>query len=161
MATAPSLGMPRAPSIVSILNPLIRRLLRFGMPFGPNLLMTVRGRSSGLDRTFPVAVLELGDRRFVQSPFGEVNWVRNLRAARSAVIAKGAATESVGAVELSPEQAGPILRDAFAPYVGSRLLRPIVRWYFGLRPDSTLADYVEYARRHPTFELLRVRAVAR
>lgn len=141
------------PSVIPILNPLIRRLLGAGLPFGPNVLLTVRGRSSGLPRTFPVAILKLDGRRFVQSPFGEVNWVQNLRAAGEAVVSKGRGREEVEAIEVAPEAGGPVLRDAFAPYLKSRLLASVLRRFFHFGADSTLEDYVAEARNHPMFEL--------
>jgi deazaflavin-dependent oxidoreductase (nitroreductase family) len=138
---------------------LIKRLLGVGLPFGPNVLLTVRGRTSGLPRTFPVAIIEFEGRRYVQSPFGEVNWVRNLRAAGEAVVSKGRDREEVEAVEVEPEAGGPILRDALAPYLRSRLLAAVLGRFFQFRADSTLEDYVAEARRHPMFEL-RTRRVA-
>src|SRR5207249_11762621 len=72
------------PAFVSIFNPIASRLLRIGTPLGPNALLTVRGRKSGQLRTTPVALVEVHGRRWVQSPFGDVNWVRNLRAAGEA-----------------------------------------------------------------------------
>lgn len=142
---------------------MLRRFLGAGLPSGPNVLLTVRGRTSGLNRTFPVAILELGDRRFVQASFGEVNWVRNLRAAGEAVVTKGRDSETVEAIELAPETAGPILRDALAPYRRSRLLRAVlggavrppvaVLRFFRIRADETLEEYVAEAGRHPIFEL--------
>jgi deazaflavin-dependent oxidoreductase (nitroreductase family) len=153
MATAPAFGMPRVPALIPLLNPLIGRLLGAGVPFGPNVLLTVRGRTSGLLRTFPVAILELEGRRYVQSPFGEVNWVRNLRADAAATVTKGDRSESVEAVEVTPESAGPLLRDALAPYVRWRLGAMLVGRFFHLGPDATLDDYIAEARRHPMFEL--------
>jgi deazaflavin-dependent oxidoreductase (nitroreductase family) len=156
---------PRLAWAFRLFNPLMRRLFRAGVPSGPNVLLTVRGRTTGLDRTFPIAMLEVGDRRFVQASFGEVNWVRNLRAAREAVVTKGRRSEKVDAVELAPEVAGPILRDALARYRRSRLLRAVlgrairppagaVR-FLHVRADDTLEEYVSEARRHPVFELLK------
>jgi len=153
MSNARAPGTPSAPSLIPILNPLIRRLIGAGLPFGPNVLLTVRGRTSGLPRTFPVAIIELDGRRFVQSPFGEVNWVRNLRAAGEAVVSKGGDQEEVEASEVAPEAGGRVLRDALAPYLKSRLLAPVVGRFFNVRADSTLEDYVVEARRHPMFEL--------
>ena len=144
---------PHIPAIVPRLNPLIRRLLGAGLPFGPNVLLTVRGRTSGLSRTFPVAILEVDGRRFVQSPFGEVNWVRNLRADGTATVSKGDSAESVEAVELTPEAAGPVLRDALAPYLRWRIGAFVIGRYFHVRPDSPIEDYVAIARLHPMFEL--------
>jgi hypothetical protein len=107
-----------------------------------------------------VAVVEVRGRRFVQSPFGEVNWVRNLRAAGEAVVSKGRRQETVDAVEIGPEEGGPILREALAPYVRSRVLARVLGRFFDLRPSSTPEDYIAEARRHPMFEL-RPRMTAR
>ena len=113
MSTARALNNnSHLPSIIPRLNPLIRRLIGAGLPFGPNVLITIRGRSSGVERTFPIALLEHEGRRYVQSPFGEVNWVHNLRAAGEATVKKGRNRETVEAIEVPPEQAGQILRNA-------------------------------------------------
>ena len=149
---------PHIPAIVPRLNPIIRRLLGAGLPFGPNVLLTVRGRTSGLPRTFPVAILEVDGRRFVQSPFGEVNWVRNLRADGAAIVSKGEAMESVEAIELTPEAAGPVLRAALAPYMRWRIGAFAIGRYFHVRPDSPMDDYVAVARQHPMFELVAARS---
>ena len=133
MTDIPAPATSRVPSIVPILNPLIRRLLGAGLPFGPNVLLTVRGRRTGEPRTFPVAILELDGRRYVQSPFGEVNWVRNLRVAGEAVVTRGRERETVSAVEVPPDAGGPILRDALAPFFRSRLLAPVAGRLFHLR----------------------------
>jgi deazaflavin-dependent oxidoreductase (nitroreductase family) len=153
MTDIPARATSRVPSIVPILNPIIRRLLGAGLPFGPNVLLTVRGRRTGEPRTFPVAILELDGRRYVQSPFGEVNWVRNLRVAGEAVVTRGRERETVSAVEVPPDAGGPILRDALAPFFRSRLLAPVAGRLFHLRPGASLDEYVEESRRHPMFEL--------
>jgi len=153
MSTAHAFAGNRVPSVVHLLGPLVKRLLGIGLPFGPNVLLTVRGRTSGQPRTFPVAILEHEGRRFVQSPFGEVNWVRNLRATPEATVSKGRTTEVVVATELTAEQAGPILRAALSPYLRSRMTRAVLGKFFDLRADATAEDYIAEARRHPMFEL--------
>jgi deazaflavin-dependent oxidoreductase (nitroreductase family) len=153
MSTAHAFAGNRVPSVVHFLGPIVKRLLGIGMPFGPNVLLTVRGRTSGQARTFPVAILDQEGRRFIQSPWGEVNWVRNLRATPRATVSKGRKTEEVVAIELTPEQSGPILRGALSPYLRSRLTRALLGRFFDLRADSTLEDYIAEARRHPMFEL--------
>lgn len=145
------------------IGPLMRRVLRRGLG-APNVLLTVRGRRSGRPHTTPVALLELDDRRFVQASFGEVNWVRNLRASGEAVVRRGRWSQAVRAVELPPETAGELLRDALSGYPRRRLLRvllgPSIRppaavlYRYRLRVDDRLEDYVAEARRHPLFELL-------
>jgi deazaflavin-dependent oxidoreductase (nitroreductase family) len=153
MSSANAHETSRAPSLVSVVNPLIRRLVGAGMPFGPNVLLTVRGRTSGVPRTFPVAIVKVNGRRYIQSPFGEVNWVHNLRAAGEAVVTKGRRQEAVEAIEIAPEDGGPILREALAPYVRSRVLSKVLGRFFKLGGSSTPEDYVAEARRHPMFEL--------
>ncbi len=153
MTDTSPLRTSRAPSLIPVFNHLIKRLIRIGMPFGPNVLLTVRGRTSGLPRTFPVTIIELDGRRYIQSPFGMVNWVHNLRASGEAVVTKGRRQELVDAIEIAPDVGGPILRNALATYMRSRLLRPLVGRFFGFLADSTLGDYIAEARLHPMFEL--------
>lgn len=154
----------RAAWLIRILNPAFKPFLRAGLPGGPNVLLTVRGRRSGQPRAIPVAFLQLANRQFVQASYGEVNWVRNLRASGEALLTRGGVTEAVTAVELDPETAGSILHDALASYPRSPLLRRVVGpterppvgvlRYFRARVDDALDEYVAEARRDPLFELL-------
>ena len=147
-----------------LVNPVFSRYLGVGLPGGPNALLEVRGRSSGRLYRTPVALLEFHDRRFVEAAFGEVGWVRNLRAAGQARITMGRRSAVLDAVEMAPDPAGAIMREALAPYERSRLLRVVVGpdtrppvgvlHYFRVRIDVTLDEYVAHARHHPVFELL-------
>src|SRR5918999_4289866 len=111
--------MTQAPAVIRFSTPITRRLLGAGLRMGPNGLLTVRGRVSGLPRTAPVAVVELEGRRWVVGTFGEVNWVRNLRAARNAELRVGGRQELVTAVELSHAEATAFFRDVVTAYVRS------------------------------------------
>jgi deazaflavin-dependent oxidoreductase (nitroreductase family) len=105
------------PWFVPFVNPIARRLLAAGIPMGPNVLVTVRGRKSGLPRTTPLTIVELSGRRWLMSPYGEVNWVRNLRVAGRATISMGRSAEAVTAVELGPTEAVAFYRDVLGPRV--------------------------------------------
>jgi len=144
---------PPIPSIVNILNPLIRRLLRLGMPMGPNVLISVRGRKSGELRTFPVAILETDGRTLLFSSFGEVNWVRNVRAAGELTMRRGRRDRAMTAVELTPEQAAPLLEAAVLPAISMPVFGSMLKSWYGVDRDSTKADYLAAARVHPAFEL--------
>src|SRR5436309_1947024 len=139
------------PAFVSIFNPIASRLLRIGTPLGPNALLTVRGRKSGQLRTTPVALVEVSGRRWVQSPFGDVNWVRNLRAAHQATITVNRRSETVEAVELSTDETARFFNEVLRPYVGripmGRLLLSL------LGGGDILSNPDAAAARHPVFEL--------
>jgi deazaflavin-dependent oxidoreductase (nitroreductase family) len=88
-----------------------------GAPMGPNVLLTVRGRKSGEPRSAGVALTEIDDRRFIIGAYGEVHWVRNLRAAGEGTIRVRGRDEVVRAVELTGADAHAFFRDVLAPWV--------------------------------------------
>src|SRR5262249_7592032 len=109
----------RAPGYVSAFNPVTKRLLAAGLPLRPNALVTGRGPQTGEARTTPVAIIERGGRRWIWSPWGDVHWVRNLRAAgRATITVRGRATE-VQATELDPKERVGFFRDVLRPLAGS------------------------------------------
>jgi len=144
----------RVPFFVSLFNPLGRRLLRVGLPLGPNALLTVRGRKTGQPRTTPVAVVDLDGRRWIIGTFGEVNWVQNLRAAGQATITSNRRSQPVNAVELSNPEATAFYRDTLGPYV-RRIPLGLGRFMLGsvLGAGDLLTDPEGAAKRHPVFEL--------
>jgi deazaflavin-dependent oxidoreductase (nitroreductase family) len=113
--TDPMTATAHAPAYVSLFNPLTRRLLAAGVPLGPNGLVTIRGRKTGLPRTTPVAIIEFEGRRWIWSPWGDVQWVRNLRAAGRATITVRGRVEEVRASELDPQQRVGFFRDVLGP----------------------------------------------
>jgi len=142
----------RVPFLVPIFNPIARRMLGAGIALGPNALLTVRGRKTGQPRTTPVALVEIGGRRWVIGTFGDVNWVRNLRAASRATVTSKRRSQPVTAVELSAAEAAAFYRDTLTPYV-SRV--PLGRWVLGsvLGAREIFTDPDGAAQRHPVFEL--------
>jgi deazaflavin-dependent oxidoreductase (nitroreductase family) len=147
--------MTQAPALVRYSNPLTRRLLRVGVPMGPNLLLTVRGRATGQPRTAPVAVVEVDGRRWIVGAYGEVQWVRNLRAAGEADIEVRGRREHVIAVALDRDEATAFFRDVLQPYVRSFPLlgRVFGRLLFGLVAPEILTDPARAAELRPVFEL--------
>jgi deazaflavin-dependent oxidoreductase (nitroreductase family) len=142
----------RVPFFVPIFNPISRRLMRLGVPLGPNALLSVRGRKSGLVRTTPVAAVKLGGRRWIIGTFGEVNWVRNLRGAGEGVISVGRRKESVRAIELNRSETDSFFTEVLGPYVKRMRLGA---WLLGsvLNARDILEDPHGAAERYPVFEL--------
>jgi deazaflavin-dependent oxidoreductase (nitroreductase family) len=139
-----------APRWVTRWRPIATFLLAAGVPLGPNGLITIRGRKSGLPRTTPLAIIEVAGRRWVWAPWGDVQWVRNLRAAGRATITVRGRTEQVTATELDPTQRVAFFRDTLGPLARSI---PLGVWFIRTVDQVDLSDPVEAAAGRCVFEL--------
>ena len=108
-----------APPWVTVFTPIAKRLLGAGVPIGLNGLVTIRGRNSGVDRTTPIAIVRVSGRRWIWAPWGEVQWVRNLRVAGRARVTFRRRQEEVTATELDAEQRVAFFRDVLGPLARS------------------------------------------
>jgi deazaflavin-dependent oxidoreductase (nitroreductase family) len=116
-----------------LVNPLVSRLRTGGVA-----TLTVVGRSSGRPRTVPVIPVGVDGVSYLVSPFGESDWVRNLRRAGTGQLCGKAKTEAFGATELPVAPRPPII----AAYRNGA--RRGVHQYFTQLPDP--AD-------HPVFRI--------
>ena len=100
-------------AFVRINNAMISSLLRLGVNVWSFALLTVRGRKSGKPIETPIAIFVQDQKRYLITPYGTVNWVRNLRAAQGeATLTRSRRTEKIHAIELEPVAAAPIFREA-------------------------------------------------
>jgi deazaflavin-dependent oxidoreductase (nitroreductase family) len=147
--------MTQAPAAVRRSGALTGRLIGAGVPLGPNVLLTIRGRTSGQPRTVPVAVVQVEGRRWVIGTYGDVQWTRNLRAAGEADIRIGDRIEHVTARELSRDEAAALLRDELPRYVAT--LPAMWRFFTKILVRTVASDLQRdpeaAARRRPIFEL--------
>jgi deazaflavin-dependent oxidoreductase (nitroreductase family) len=141
---------PHVPRRVRFFSRILKFLLVAGMPMGPNGLVIIRGRKSGLPRTTPLAIIEVGGRRWVWAPWGEVQWVRNLRAAGRATLAVRGRKEAVSATELDPTQRVGFFRDILGPLARGI---PLGVWFIRIVDGVDLDDPVEAAEDRRVFEL--------
>ncbi len=109
----------RVPWYVPFFNPVTKFLMGAGVPLGLNGLVTTHGRKSGLPRTTPIAIVEVGGKRWIWAPWGDVHWVRNLRAAGRATVTMRRRSEEVTATELGPMERVAFFRDIMAPLARS------------------------------------------
>ena len=140
----------RVPWVVPLFNPVARILLAAGVPLGFNGLITIRGRKSGLPRTTPVAIIAVSGRRWVWAPWGEVHWVRNLRAAGSATIIVRGRKENVSARELDPTERVGFFRDVLGPVARGI---PFGFWFIRTVDGVDLDHPLEAAEGRSVFEL--------
>ncbi len=143
----------QVPLFVRAANILTTSLTRAGFKlvgFGkyPMYLLTVRGRKSGQPRTVPIVIVQQHGKRYLFSPYGIVDWVRNLRAAGEATLTRGRRAERVKARELPPEEAALVLREDI------KSGNPFAR-NFGVTADSSLEEFERAATSHPVFALER------
>jgi len=145
----------RPPTWVTAFNPVSRFLLRAGVPLGPNALITVRGRKSGVARTAPVAIIDDAGRRWVWAPWGEAQWAQNLRAAGEATITVRRRTEDVTARELDRAERVVFFRDTLEPVARRMGIGPIHlgRWFVRTIDSTDLDDPVAAADGRAVFEL--------
>lgn len=145
----------QVPGYVPVGSKVVSALLRAGFkPVGPYVvfgkypmyLLTVRGRKSGLPRTTPIATIVRNGKRYVSTPYGIVDWVRNLRAAGEAVLTRGRRSETVSARELPESEAALLLREEVLAN------NPFTRGY-GVTRDSSLAEFERAVADHPMFAL--------
>jgi deazaflavin-dependent oxidoreductase (nitroreductase family) len=142
------------PRRVAFFNPIAKFLLAAGVPMGFNGLITIRGRKSGLPRTTPVAIIAVSGRRWVWAPWGEVQWVRNLRAAGSATITVRSRKEDVSATELDPTERVGFFRDTLGPVARGI---PFGVWFIRIADGVDLDHPLEAAEGRVVFELHPIR----
>ena len=128
---------------------ILTRLLRAGRGPGFMRLLTVVGRRSGCRYTTPVVPVVTAHGRWLVSPYGEVNWVRNARAVGAITLSRGRLVETLTAIELDARQAAPVLRAYLAMKPAGRSIRA----YFDTTPDSSDDEIIRDAPHHPVFEL--------
>ena len=143
----------RIPGWLPLFNRITKTLLAAGLPLGPNALVTIRGRKSGLPRTTPMALIEHDGRRWVWAPSGQVQWVSNLRAAGRATISTRHVKEDVKAVELDPAQRVAFFRDTLASVARGM---PFGFQFYRLVDRVDLSRPVEAAEGRAVFELHRL-----
>ena len=114
-------------------NPLAMRMGARGV-----VTLTVVGRRTGEPRKVPVIPVEVGQSRYLVSPYGESDWVRNLRTAGQGELSSKGQTEVFHASEVPVEERGAIIaryREVAGSHIGP---------YFTKLPDP---------KDHPVFRV--------
>lgn len=141
MAKTYRLGITRR-----LVNWIVRALLSIGLGPVRTYLLVVPGRKTGRLYKTPVTLVEESGNRWLVALYGEVGWVRNVRAARRVTLRRGLHSENLRVVELDARAAAPVLRNYIRDIA-------ITRPFFDVKPHSTLDEFAAEAPRHPVFHL--------
>ncbi len=133
----------------NVFNRVVKGLTRLGVSVWGSRVLEHRGRTSGKLHHVPVNLLTIEGTRYLVSPRGETQWVRNVRhAGGHLVLILGRRRELCTAREVPVADSVPVLR---------AYLR---RWKFetgmffdGVTADSSDAEWAAVAGDHPVFEL--------
>jgi deazaflavin-dependent oxidoreductase (nitroreductase family) len=115
-------------------------------------VLEVRGRKTGEPRRTPVNPLTLDGNRYLVSPRGHTQWVRNLRAQGEGRLLVGRREERFTAGELADEDKPPILR----AYL-ERWKWEVGAFFGGVGPDSPEDELRRIAPDHPIFRIVSYR----
>ncbi|GAA5072257.1 nitroreductase family deazaflavin-dependent oxidoreductase [Nocardia iowensis] len=132
------------------MNRIVIGLQKLGLRMGNTFtVLTVVGRKSGQPRTTPVTQFTYQGNQYILGGFPGAAWVRNVRAADTAVLANGRRKRTVRLIELPAEDSKPILR-AFPQLVpaGVRIMIKA-----GVVREGTPAEFEALAGRTPVFRV--------
>ncbi len=126
------------------LNRLMSWMARRGM--GKTQLLSTTGRKSGQKRDVPVSPIEIDGSEYVVSPYGEVSWVRNVRADPTATLRHGPKERRVRLEETPAAEAAPVVaayyeRESYA------------RQYMDVPASPTVDDFAARASMFPVFKV--------
>jgi deazaflavin-dependent oxidoreductase (nitroreductase family) len=132
----------------NVFNRIVARLTRLGISVWGSRVLEVRGRTSGEWRRTPVDLLTLDGERYLVSPRGHSQWVRNMRVSGGGRLRVGARSEVFTATELQDADKVPVLR----AYL-KRWKAEVGVFFDGVGPDSSEQELRAVAPKHPVFRL--------
>src|SRR5277367_1716836 len=101
---------PRPPRYLKPMNKVMIAAQKLGVPTGPAMVLTVPGRKSGKPRSTPMTPFEFDGGLYVVAGYPGADWAANARAAGTGTLSRGRRARRVKIVELTAEQARPVLR---------------------------------------------------
>lgn len=122
----------------------------YAIGIAPNYLVTldVVGRRSGRVFSLPLVMVLVGSERyFVSMLGGDVEWVRNVRAASGYVVLRHGRQEEVHLEDVPPDRRAPVLKAYLKRAPGARPHLPVHK-------DAPLSDFEAVASRFPVFRVV-------
>jgi deazaflavin-dependent oxidoreductase (nitroreductase family) len=132
----------------AMFNSMVAALTRMGISVYGSRVLYVRGRKSGEWRSTPVNPLSLDGKRYLVSPRGQTQWVRNMRAAGGGELRVGRRVERFTATELPDDAKPPVLREYLR-----RWKFEVGMFFENVTPDSPDSRLLEIAPGFPVFQV--------
>jgi len=101
---------PHPPRYLKPMNKVMMAVQRLGIPTGPAMVLTVPGRKSGRPRSTPMTPFAFRGGLYVVAGYPGADWAANARAAGAGTLSRGRRSRKVRVVELTAEEARPVLR---------------------------------------------------
>jgi deazaflavin-dependent oxidoreductase (nitroreductase family) len=139
---------PMGRRVARLSNGFVATLTRHGISLKGSRVLSVRGRKSGEWRSTPVNPLTHEGHRYLVSPRGQTQWVRNMRVAGGGELRLGRRVEPFTARELADEQKPELLREYLR-----RWKFEVGMFFDGVGPDAPDAKLLEIAPGYPVFEI--------
>jgi deazaflavin-dependent oxidoreductase (nitroreductase family) len=133
---------------INVFNRVVAGLTRLGASVWGSRVLEVPGRSSGEPRRTPVNLLTFEGNRYLVSPRGTTQWVRNLRASREGRLLLGRRREAFTATEI-PDDEKPSLLRAYL----RRWKFEVGTFFEGVGPESSDEELRRAAPNHPVFRI--------
>lgn len=132
----------------NVFNRLVALLTRLGISVAGSRVLEVRGRKSGEWRRTPVNLLRFEGNRYLVSPRGNSQWVRNLRASGAGRLLVGRRAQEFSATELGDEEKPALLRAYLEKWKWE-----VGAFFGGVGPESSEEELRRIASDHPVFRI--------
>ncbi len=140
----------RPTKLTRTMNRIVSWLASRGLMPSDTITLEVKGRRSGMIRSNVVTWVERDEERYLVSPRGETEWVRNVRAAGGEAVIRRRERQKVRLEEVPTEQRAPIIK----AYL--KKTAKATQQHFGVDPKAELEEFEGIAARHPVFRIVTV-----
>ncbi len=134
----------------NVFNRIVAGLTRLGVSVAGSRVLEVKGRKSGEWRKTPVNLLSYEGDRYLISPRGHTQWVRNMRISGGGRLVLGRKAEEFSATEVGEAEKPPLLRAYLEKWKWE-----VGAFFDGLGPDAPDEELRRIGPDHPAFRIQR------
>lgn len=138
----------RPTKVTQTFNRFMSWLASHGLMPSDTITLEVKGRRSGMIRSNVVTWVKQDEERYLVSPRGESEWVRNVRAADGEAVIRRRGGEKVRLEEVPAEERAAIIKAYLAK------TKMATRQHFGVDPKAEIGEFEAIAARHPVFRIV-------